>query len=56
VRIRGYFTKPKGVREQKCLGNTVLERLSAVSSGVLKQMYLNNVFYILKHIQSLNVF
>jgi hypothetical protein len=26
VSIRGYFTKPKGVREQKGLGNTVLER------------------------------
>jgi hypothetical protein len=24
VRIRGYFTKPKGVRDQKSLGNTVL--------------------------------
>jgi len=22
VRIRGYFSKPKRVREQKCLGNT----------------------------------
>jgi hypothetical protein len=24
VRIRGYFSKPKGVREQQSLGNTVL--------------------------------
>jgi hypothetical protein len=24
VRIRGYFSKPKGVREQKSLGNTCL--------------------------------
>jgi hypothetical protein len=25
VRNRGYFLKPKGVRKQKCLGNTVLD-------------------------------
>jgi hypothetical protein len=25
VRIRGYFTKPKGVREQKSLKNTALD-------------------------------
>ena len=24
MRIRGYFSKPKGVREQKILGDTVL--------------------------------
>ena len=27
VRNRGYFLKPKGVRKQKCLGNTVLDAL-----------------------------
>jgi len=26
VRIRGYSSKPKGIGEQKCLGNTVLGR------------------------------
>ena len=25
MRIRGYFSKPKGVREQKILGNTVID-------------------------------
>jgi hypothetical protein len=25
VKIRGYFAKPKGVREQKSLGNTGLQ-------------------------------
>jgi len=27
VRNRGYFLKTKGVRKQKCLGNTVLDEL-----------------------------
>ena len=27
--IRGYFSKPKGVRDQKCLGNTDLDELQA---------------------------
>jgi hypothetical protein len=27
VRIRGYFSKQKGVREQKSLGNTALEKI-----------------------------
>ena len=28
MRIRSYFSKPKGIREQKCLGNTALEKSS----------------------------
>ena len=31
VRIRGYFWNPKGVREQKSLGNTGLQHLSCMS-------------------------
>ena len=27
MRNRGYFLKPKGVRKQKCLGNTVLDEI-----------------------------
>ena len=30
MRIRGYFSKPKGVREQNSLVNTALQRSSAV--------------------------
>jgi hypothetical protein len=33
VRIRGYFSKPKGVRDQKSLGNTGLDDF--VSSHIL---------------------
>jgi len=30
MRIRGYFSKPKGVREQNSLGNTAIAYLIAV--------------------------
>jgi hypothetical protein len=32
VRLRGYFTKPKGVREQKSLGIAVLEGSHALAT------------------------
>ena len=36
VRNRGYFSKPKGVREQKCLGSTVKSNVSSVEKGMGK--------------------
>jgi len=37
VRIRGYFSKPKGVREQKCLENTALEASTSTLDHLQKE-------------------
>jgi hypothetical protein len=36
VRIRGYFSKPKGVREQKRLGNTDLGYIASLTKSYME--------------------
>jgi hypothetical protein len=36
VRIRGYFSKPKGVREQKRLRNTAIDYICVCSRIMIK--------------------
>jgi len=62
VRIRGYFSKPKGVREQNRLGNTDLyEYRRADSSAIVLYFRVNNcmlkvcmVRYEVLHLFSIN--
>jgi hypothetical protein len=46
VRIRGYFTKPKGVRKQKSLGNTALQHRSHLKMLLISA--INNSCFLMK--------
>ena len=43
MRIRGYFSKPKGVREQNRLGNAALYRCHRNNLIHKKDLHVNNI-------------